>query len=427
MGESRSAGVSMPVPWGREPNAETFDARYPTEFKTSSIPDCGKGWYAKTRIPAGVQLRRVSTADGTLIRIGSERELVATGWGLDAPVNYGIGHWCDGGAAIYFLSPGTAVNHASSGQPSIGYKHLQESRYDGSMDFFMELWSLRDIEEGEEMFCDYGKDYGPCAWFDELQQKRGNVPLSQVPAFIEGAAKKTMGEPLQSLNPNPAVISEIPSAARPVAEKTMAEPLQSLNPNPAVISEIPSAARPVPWGRKVNAETFDARYPTEFQTSSIPGGGKGWYALAKIPAGVQLRRVSTVDGSLIRIGSERELVATGWGLDAPVNYGIGHWCDAGAAIYFLSPGTAVNHASSGKPSVGYRHMQEARFDGSLDFSMELWSLRDIEQGEEMFCDYGKDYGPCAWFDELQLERGNIPLSQLPAVIERAAKKGAAQA
>ncbi len=36
----------------------------------------------------------------------------------------------------------------------------------------------------------------------------------------------------------------------------------------------------------------------------------------------------------------------------------------------------------------------------------------------MLCDYDRDYAPCPWYDELQRSRGNVPLSQLNAEIEK---------
>merc|ERR1719277_1598029 len=71
-------------------------------------------------------MRRVSVADGSLIRVGSLDELHATGWGSEDSVNYGIGHKKDL-SAIYFLNPGTACNHADpSREASILYTHSAE-------------------------------------------------------------------------------------------------------------------------------------------------------------------------------------------------------------------------------------------------------------------------------------------------------------
>ena len=39
-------------------------------------------------------------------------------------------------------------------------------------------------------------------------------------------------------------------------------------------------------------------------------------------------------------------------------------------------------------------------------------------GEEMFNAYHHDFAPCPWYDELQRSRGNVPLSQLNAEIEK---------
>ena len=49
----------------------------------------------------------------------------------------------------------------------------------------LELYTTKDVKAGEEMLCDYDRDYAPCPWYDELQRSRGNVPLSQLNAEIE--------------------------------------------------------------------------------------------------------------------------------------------------------------------------------------------------------------------------------------------------
>lgn len=164
------------MPWGHQPDASTFNPKYATEFRESQIPFCGNGWYAKQDIPASVRMRRISIEEGSLIRIGSEEEFHATGWDADEAVNYGIGHHMDP-SAIFFLRPGTAVNHADpSREASVEYRHCEPG--------VLEIWTIKDIKAGEEMYCDYEKDYAPCAWYDKLQNERGNVPLSQIPMHI---------------------------------------------------------------------------------------------------------------------------------------------------------------------------------------------------------------------------------------------------
>lgn len=166
---------AVPVPWGHQPDESTFNPKYATEFRESTIPMCGNGWFAKVDIPAGVRMRRISIEAGSLFRF-TEEEFKATGWNPDEAVNYGIGHWMDP-AAIFFLKPGTAVNHADpTREATIEYRHCEPG--------VMELWTSKDIKAGEEMFCDYARDYAPCPWYDKMQNDRGNTPLSQIPAYI---------------------------------------------------------------------------------------------------------------------------------------------------------------------------------------------------------------------------------------------------
>ncbi len=47
-----------------------------------------------------------------------------------------------------------------------------------------------------------------------------------------------------------------------------------------------------------------------------------------------------------------------------------------------------------------------------------WTIKDVTAGEEMFNAYHHDFAPCPWYDELQRSRGNVPLSQLNAEIEK---------
>jgi hypothetical protein len=174
-------------PWGKPAEGPTFNEKYPTEFRPSAIPDAGNGWWAKVDIPRGTRLRRVSVADGSLIRVGSLEELKAAGWEIDDSVNYGVGHKEDPDA-IYFLNPGTACNHADpTREVSIIYKHDEKDVF--------ELWTTKDIKAGDEMFIHYSQTFGACKWFDELQNSRGNTPLSQLGTIIDHMVLKLKPAP----------------------------------------------------------------------------------------------------------------------------------------------------------------------------------------------------------------------------------------
>ena len=110
---------------------------------------------------------------------------------------------------------------------------------------------------------------------------------------------------------------------------------------------------PRTWGRPAEGPTFHPDFPTEFRPSPI--AGVGWWATVDIPKGTLLRRLSVLDGSLVRFSSREDLEEAGWDLDDAVNYGIGHWRDP-SAIFFLNPGTAVNHADKTREAaVMYNH------------------------------------------------------------------------
>jgi hypothetical protein len=163
---------AIPKTWGQPATGPTFNSKYPMEFRKSQIEGAGNGAFAAVNIPKGTCLRRVAVADGTLVRFRSEQEIMLAGWDIDDAVNYGIGHFRDP-SSIYFLNPGTAMNHADkTREPSVKYVHDEEG--------VLELWTVKDVKAGEEMFNQYHKDFAPCRWYDELQQSRGNVPLSQL-------------------------------------------------------------------------------------------------------------------------------------------------------------------------------------------------------------------------------------------------------
>lgn len=126
-GSSSAAHVASPqaIPktWGLPAEGPTFNPDYATEFRPSQIEGAGNGWWAKVDIPKGVRLRRVAVADGTLVRFGSLAEMEDAGWDIDDAVNYGIGHHKDP-SSIYFLNPGTAMNHADKTRTaSVHYVH----------------------------------------------------------------------------------------------------------------------------------------------------------------------------------------------------------------------------------------------------------------------------------------------------------------
>ena len=126
-GSSSAAHVASPqaIPktWGLPAEGPTFNPDYATEFRPSQIEGAGNGWWAKVDIPKGVKLRRVAVADGTLVRFGSLAEMEDAGWDIDDAVNYGIGHHRDP-SSIYFLNPGTAMNHADKTRTaSVHYVH----------------------------------------------------------------------------------------------------------------------------------------------------------------------------------------------------------------------------------------------------------------------------------------------------------------
>merc|ERR1711939_379885 len=171
----------IPIPWRKPAVGPSFNAEYPVEFRDSSIAGAGWGTWALVDIPAGVRIRRVAEADGTLHCFRSLEEFKASGWDVDDACNYGIrpyGHEDTDPSAICYLNPGTAMNHAAGNGrvASLEYRFIQPG--------VIEIWSIRDIVAGEEIFNDYGNDFGPCEWYDQFQNDRGNTPLTQLPAFI---------------------------------------------------------------------------------------------------------------------------------------------------------------------------------------------------------------------------------------------------
>lgn len=167
----------------------------------------------------------------------------------------------------------------------------------------------------------------------------------------------------------------------------------------------------LPWKKEVCGPSFpsDCEYGTEYKHSTVPGGGRGWFAKVDIPAGVLLRVCTLKDKTLHRFQDEKELRATGWDIDDAVNYGIGHKNDL-SAIFYTDPGTACNHADRTKqPTVKYNYNKQGE--------MEIWTIRANKAGEEMFIDYGADFVSPAWYEDLMTERKLTPLSRLAAKID----------
>ena len=180
---------------------------------------------------------------------------------------------------------------------------------------------------------------------------------------------------------------------------------------------MPDEATPKPWDKPVDGSSFHPDYPTEFKPSGIPGAGRGWFAKCKIPKGTRLRRVSIEEGTLLRFGSMDELKATGWDVDETVHYGIGHKNDSDA-IFFLNPGTACNHADPTRTaSVGYNHEEVG--------ALEIWTLQDVAEGEEMFNIYTKDFPKVPWFDEYMKSKDLVPLTYLGEQIDEMVQKATA--
>jgi len=166
----------------------------------------------------------------------------------------------------------------------------------------------------------------------------------------------------------------------------------------------------LPWKKPVGGPSFNQEYLSEYRASDVPNGGLGWWAKVDIPKGTRMRKVTLKDKTLHRFENEAELRATGWDIDDAVNYGIGHASDR-SAIFYLDPGTACNHADrTRKASVQYNMTQKGM--------MEIWTIRDVKAGEEMFIDYGISFSDCDWFLELMLPRGLTPLSRLADEIEK---------
>lgn len=177
----RESAVPREKTWGKQPLGHTFNPDFATEVRQSQIPGAANGWWALVDIPAGVRLRRVCVADGSLVSFDSLDKLEATGWDLDECVHYGIGHHKDP-SSVFFLNPGTAMNHSDrTRETAIKYVHDEKG--------VLELWTVKDIQAGEEMFNDYGADFGKCPWYDEMQFSRGNVPLSHLAETIEAMYK----------------------------------------------------------------------------------------------------------------------------------------------------------------------------------------------------------------------------------------------
>jgi len=174
----------LKVPWSKPVKGLSFNPRFETEFRKSQIKNSGFGWWSKTNIPSNVPLRRASLLDGSLFRFENEKELLSTKWNINEMARYGIGHKLDSGA-IFFLNPGTMMNHADpSREPSVYYKFPEKG--------IIEIWTTKAIKKGEEIFNDYEYDFVKCNWYDDLQIRNGNIPISMIGNEINNASIQEM-------------------------------------------------------------------------------------------------------------------------------------------------------------------------------------------------------------------------------------------
>ena len=175
---STSTTVTVPIPWDRPVAGDTFNTNFNTEFRRSEIDGAGNGWFTLDDIPNGTMMRRVSIAEGSLLKFTTAEDFLATGWDLRRAADYGIGlHGIPD--AIYFLNPGTTMNHADSTRDAAVkyvYNHVGDE---------IELWTVRDIQAGEEMLSVYQDDFAPVDWYDELQHTHGNTAIWEIPQLIE--------------------------------------------------------------------------------------------------------------------------------------------------------------------------------------------------------------------------------------------------
>ena len=73
---------------------------------------------------------------------------------------------------IYFLNPGTAMNHSST-KYNVCYNMEKKDE--------IEIWTIRNIKKGEELFNNYSVDFGDqCEWYNQICQENNVIPISHV-------------------------------------------------------------------------------------------------------------------------------------------------------------------------------------------------------------------------------------------------------
>merc|ERR1711937_306089 len=88
----------------------------------------------------------------------------------------------------------------------------------------------------------------------------------------------------------------------------------------------------------------------------------------------------------------------------------GHKSDL-TAIFYLDPGTTVNHADRTKQA-------SVKYNFTKPDEMEIWTILPVKAGDELFTDYSDDYIAPKWYEELMTQRNLTPLSALAAEIDK---------
>ena len=131
------------------------------------IPGAGLGVFAKEFIPSGTSYRILKANQNLVILNGPDDIPPLT----DVTKQYLTDYCAQTDGICYFMCPGSTVNHHKT-EPNTAVKKVSQSE--------LHSYAIRDLQPGDELFCDY-VDFGiPPKWLAEF------VKLHKIPLPFDG-------------------------------------------------------------------------------------------------------------------------------------------------------------------------------------------------------------------------------------------------
>lgn len=195
-----TSSVDVILPWTTRLVPGRDGWKVDCEVKASSIAEAGQGTYLTQSCASGTVLRSLLNVGftsgeplkpGTRVRVNNERELdqllkqVESGGETNVHQKaswYAEPDLVDSSESIYFYVPGSVINHVKPEQANVAYRQVYTDENISKGQTSVEIYALKDLAPGEELFCDY--TYLPIypVWFRTFCSERG---LRDVKSFSD--------------------------------------------------------------------------------------------------------------------------------------------------------------------------------------------------------------------------------------------------